>query len=114
LVFTFMVITILFLEFGQAEGSGVLTIGCGMFYEYISPKTMLLGSKSFAHYWEIYSIVSLNGDYLRRVHQFSKIFWYILCDTWNSPTYEDMINFVEYYNIRKKFMPFEGQLFNRV
>jgi hypothetical protein len=45
-----------------------------MFFEYISPETMLSGSKSFAHYWEIYSIVSLHGDYLRCVHQFSKIF----------------------------------------
>jgi hypothetical protein len=35
---------------------------------------MLLGSKSFAHYWEIYSIVLLHGDYLCCVHQFSKIF----------------------------------------
>jgi hypothetical protein len=26
-----------------------------------------------AHYWEIYSIVSIHGDYLRCVHQFSKI-----------------------------------------
>jgi hypothetical protein len=25
---------------------------------------------------------------------FIKIFWYTLCDTWNSPTYEDMIYFV--------------------
>jgi hypothetical protein len=41
-----------------------------MFFEYISPETMLSGSKSFAHYWEIYSIVSLHGDYLRCVHQF--------------------------------------------
>jgi hypothetical protein len=72
-----------------------------MFFEYISTETMLLGSKIFAHYWEIYSIVSLHGDYLRCVHQFSKIFWYIVCDTYNSPTYEDMIYFAAYYNIRK-------------
>jgi hypothetical protein len=45
-----------------------------MFFEYISSETMLLGSKSFAHYWEIYSIVLLHGDYLCCVHQFSKIF----------------------------------------
>jgi hypothetical protein len=54
---------------------------------------MLLGSKIFAHYWEIYSIVLLHGDYLHCVHQFLKIFWYTLCDTWNSPIYEDMIYF---------------------
>jgi hypothetical protein len=61
-----------FEKFGQAQGSGVLSIGCGMFLEYISPETMLSGSKSFAHYWEIYSIVSWHRDYLRCVHQFFK------------------------------------------
>jgi hypothetical protein len=69
-----MVITILFLKFGQAHGSGDLSIDCDMFFKYISPETMVLGSKSFAHYWEIYSIVLIHGDYLRCVHQFSKIF----------------------------------------
>jgi hypothetical protein len=45
-----MVITILFLKFGHAQGSGDLSIGWGMFFEYINPATMLLGSKKFAHY----------------------------------------------------------------
>jgi hypothetical protein len=45
-----MMITILFLKFGQAQGSGDLSIGCDMFLEYIIPQTMLLGNKSFAHY----------------------------------------------------------------
>jgi hypothetical protein len=61
---------------------------------------MLSGSKSFAHYSEIYSIVLLHGDYLCCVHQFSKILWYTLCDT-SSPTYKDMIHFTAYYNIIK-------------
>jgi hypothetical protein len=30
-----------------------------------------------------------------------KICWYTVCDTYNSPTYEDMIYFAAYYNIRK-------------
>jgi hypothetical protein len=52
-----------------------------MFFEYISPEIMLLGINSFAHYWETYSNISLHGDYLRCVHQFSEIFWYIVRDT---------------------------------
>jgi hypothetical protein len=61
-----------FLKIWSSTGSGVLSIGCGMFFEYISPETMLSGSKSFAHYWEIYSTVSLHGDYLRCAHKFFK------------------------------------------
>jgi hypothetical protein len=63
-----------FWNFGQAQGSGVLSIGCGMFFEYISPETMLSGSKILPttgrstplfHYMEIIYVVYTN---------FSKIF----------------------------------------
>jgi hypothetical protein len=71
---------------------------------------MLSDSKSFAHYSEIYSIVSLHGDYLRCVHQFSiKSFWYIVCDTWDSPTYEYMIHFAAMLQHHTKMvMLFQG------
>ena len=71
----------IFENFGQAQGSGVLSIGCGIFLEYISPETMLSGSISLPtterstplfHYMETIYVVSTN---------FSKIIWYTLCDT---------------------------------
>jgi hypothetical protein len=55
-----------FWNFGQAQGSRVLSIDCGMFFEYINPETMLLGSKSLPttgrstplfHYMEIIYVV---------------------------------------------------------
>jgi hypothetical protein len=73
-----------------------------MFFEYISPETMLSGSKSFAHYWEIYSIVSLHGDYLRCVHQFfQKFFGTLYVIPRILQHIKDMIYFAAYYNIRK-------------
>jgi hypothetical protein len=89
LVYTFMVITIFFLKFGQAQGSGDLSIDCGIFF--VSALiSMIFGSKILSHYWEIYSIVSLHGDYLHCVHHFFKneliILWGSPSCTANSPT----------------------------
>jgi hypothetical protein len=82
-----------FWNFGQAQSSGVLSIGCDMFFEYISPETMLLGSKSLPttkrstplfHYMEIIYVVSTNFQktfgtlyVIPRFLQHMKI-WYIL------------------------------------
>jgi hypothetical protein len=47
-----MVITILFLKFGQVQGSGDLSISCGIFFLNVSTlRSMLFGSRILAHYW---------------------------------------------------------------
>jgi hypothetical protein len=81
-----------------------------MFLEYISLETMLSGSKILPttgrstplyHYMEIIYVAFTNFK--------KKSFWYTVCDTWNSPTYEYMIYFVAMLqNHTKMVVPFQG------
>jgi hypothetical protein len=75
-----------------------------MFFEYIRPETMLWGSKSFCPLLRdlLYCFITWRLSTL--CTPISKIFWYTLCDTWNSPTYEDMIYFGEILQQHTKWL----------